>query len=114
MTSRDFVYWIQGLFELADPKTLDEKQTELIKKHLNLVFFHEIDPSYGDKEHQGKLHSIHLNGTPGSNTSGTVPPQSGLTAEEQTLTPHEIWSSGQQLVFPFMDHDPSDPHRIRC
>lgn len=24
-----------------------------------MVFYHEIDPSYGDKEHQGKLQSIH-------------------------------------------------------
>ena len=60
MTSRDFAYWLQGLFELADPKTLNEKQTELIKRHLNLVFIHEIDPSYSDDpEVQAKLQAIH-------------------------------------------------------
>ena len=48
MNSRDFVYWLQGFMELADPKSINEKQTELIKRHLNMVFFHEIDPSFGE------------------------------------------------------------------
>lgn len=69
MTSRDFVYWLQGVFELADPKTLNEKQTDLIRRHLNLVFYHEIDPSMGDKEHQGKLNSIHNGVNSSINTS---------------------------------------------
>lgn len=45
MTSRDFVYWLQGLFELgADPvTTLNERQTTLIRAHLQMVFVHEID-----------------------------------------------------------------------
>ena len=59
MTSRDFCYWLQGLFELDSPKDINEKQTELIKKHLNLVFKHEIDPSYGDQTHQDELNKIH-------------------------------------------------------
>lgn len=46
MTARDFAFWLQGLFELSDPTTLDARQTTLIKRHLNLVFKHEIDPSY--------------------------------------------------------------------
>ena len=45
MTSRDFCYWLQGLFELGGPKALDEKQTDLVKRHLAMVFVHEIDPS---------------------------------------------------------------------
>ena len=59
MTSRDFCYWLQGYFELNGPKKIDEKETELIKKHLNLVFKHEIDPSMGDKSHQEELNNIH-------------------------------------------------------
>lgn len=60
MTSENFVFWLQGLFELGDPKTLDEKQVECIKRHLNLVFFHEIDPSYtDDKDKQNKMNEIH-------------------------------------------------------
>lgn len=46
MTSRDFAYWLQGFFEISDATTMNEKQTELIKNHLNMVFIHEIDPSF--------------------------------------------------------------------
>lgn len=59
MTSREFCYWLQGLFELTDTSTLTERQVNLIKKHLQLVFIHEIDPSYGDKEVQEHLNKIH-------------------------------------------------------
>ncbi len=46
MQSRDFCYWLQGFFELTDVKTLEasEKQTQMIKNHLNMVFAHEITP----------------------------------------------------------------------
>lgn len=59
MTSVQFAYWLQGLFELSNPKTLDEKQTDLIKRHLNMVFLHDIDPSMGSPEHQKKLNELH-------------------------------------------------------
>lgn len=59
MTSRDFVYWLQGLFELAAPKVLDERQTDLVKRHLAMVFIHEIDPSMGGLEHQRRLTEAH-------------------------------------------------------
>lgn len=57
MTGRDFAYWLQGAFELADLKTLNEKQTDLVRRHLNMVFEHEIDPSFG--EDLEKLKEIH-------------------------------------------------------
>lgn len=59
MTSRDFAYWLQGFFEISKAKQITLEQTEQIKKHLNLVFAHEIDPSMGGKEHQNKLNAIH-------------------------------------------------------
>lgn len=59
MTSRDFAYWLQGLFELSDTKQLDERQTELVKRHLAMVFKHEIDPSVGSPEHQSELQELH-------------------------------------------------------
>ena len=60
MTSRDFCYWLQGLFELGGVATLNEKQTTLIKRHLHLVFEHEIDPSMSDDPAiQEKLQNIH-------------------------------------------------------
>lgn len=60
MKSTEFVYWLQGFFELSEAKTLTESQVEMIKNHLKLVFVHEIDPSYTDnKEEQEKLQLIH-------------------------------------------------------
>jgi hypothetical protein len=59
MKSRDFAYWLQGFFEVSDAETITKEQTTMIKKHLNLVFKHEIDPSMGDEKHQAELNSIH-------------------------------------------------------
>lgn len=59
MTSRDFCYWLQGLFELGSDKTLDARQTDLVKRHLAMVFLHEIDPSAGDARKQAKLNNAH-------------------------------------------------------
>lgn len=63
MTSRDFCYWLQGYFEVADADNLGismtDKQVQMIKNHLSLVFKHEIDPSMGDKNHQNELNKIH-------------------------------------------------------
>lgn len=63
MTSRDFCFWLQGYFELHGPKTLDEKETDLVRRHLALVFKHEIDPSTGDSEHQQELNQVHTQAT---------------------------------------------------
>lgn len=57
MTSRDFCYWLQGFCELADNEGLTEKQLDTVKKHLNMVFIHEIDPSMPDPD--GKLQAAH-------------------------------------------------------
>lgn len=73
MTSRDFCFWLQGFFELTESQNLTSKQVELIKRHLHLVFKHEIDPSLGDEEHQRELDQIHNPGYPaGMSTSGTM------------------------------------------
>lgn len=64
MRSRDFCYWLQGYFEIAEGETekrigLTSKQIDMIKAHLNLVFKHEIDPSMGNEQHQAELNHIH-------------------------------------------------------
>ncbi len=69
MKSVEFCYWLQGIFELADPKTLDERQTALIKKHLAMVFAHEIDPSYPPGQ-QDALNALHQIG--GTDSQGNV------------------------------------------
>lgn len=58
MKATEFCYWLQGLFELSNTKSLDEYQTDLIRRHLQLVFIHDIDPSY-PKEQQDLLNKIH-------------------------------------------------------
>jgi CRISPR/Cas system type I-B associated protein Csh2 (Cas7 group RAMP superfamily) len=58
--SRDFVYWLQGYFvywlqgyiELAPSNGLSTEQVETIKKHLAMVFVHEIDPSFPPSQQQ--------------------------------------------------------------
>ena len=62
MESRDFVYWLQGFFEVAEPKQLNARQVQLIRAHLNLVFKHEIDPSMGSEEHRQELQKVHDEG----------------------------------------------------
>lgn len=96
MNSRDFAYWLQGFFELTKDKGegLTPEQTDLVKRHLNLVFVHDIDPSMGPKEHQDKLNLIHNKPWP--------------TTEEEALAkwgpcPEEGWT----LSYMYGWHHPS-------
>lgn len=70
MKSVEFCYWLQGLFELSNPRTLNTEQTKQIRQHLALVFKHEIDPSYGNSSIQDELQKIHDG--PGFNPSDTM------------------------------------------
>ena len=70
MTARDFCYWLQGKLEIDQAKhdesvyteALTAKQVACIKRHLALVFVHDIDPKAGGPEVQDKLNSIHNKG----------------------------------------------------
>lgn len=73
MTSRDFCFWLQGFFEIAEegrtPEptgpnstftpavSLNDKQVRMVRNHLALVFKHEIDPSMPDPT--GEMQAIH-------------------------------------------------------
>lgn len=37
MTHTEFVYWLNGFMELAEPTTLSPRQTQVIKDHLALT-----------------------------------------------------------------------------
>lgn len=58
MKAVEFCYWLQGMFELNKPETLDKHQVELIEKHLAMVFYHEIDKSY-PKDQLAGLQEFH-------------------------------------------------------
>lgn len=66
MTSRDFCYWLQGFFEIDGANKpentmngLTNHQVNMIRRHLHMVFKHEIDPSMGPPEHQKVLNEVH-------------------------------------------------------
>ena len=58
MKSENFVYWLQGFFEISKTQELDAEQVQIIKNHLNMVFVHEIDPSFPEEE-QTALNNAH-------------------------------------------------------
>lgn len=87
MQSRDFCYWLQGFFEISNPESIDKDQVEMIKRHLHMVFEHEIDPSMGSKEHQEELKQTHEKG------------------KEKPKVP-------QRTQYP--SHFPGEPRRIMC
>jgi hypothetical protein len=74
MKSRDFCYWLQGFFELShvNGDGITFEQASMIQKHLNMVFFHEIDPSMGGSQQQAELNEIH------KPQIGGIDPTSGL------------------------------------
>ena len=58
MKATEFCYWLQGMFELTNVKELNAEQTEMVRKHLAMVFVHDIDPSYPEKQ-QSALDALH-------------------------------------------------------
>lgn len=58
MKATEFCYWLQGMFELAEPTELNAEQTDLIKRHLAMAFLHDIDKRPSEAE-QGKLNQVH-------------------------------------------------------
>lgn len=81
MKTRDFAYWLQGYFEIAGPGPLSENQVKIIMKHLNMVFYHEIDPSFG-ANNEG-LDEIHGE-DPGQEEG---PPNNSWIMDEPSLAP---------------------------
>ena len=38
MSPEQFTYWLKGFFEISDTNNLSEKQVQIIRDHLDLVF----------------------------------------------------------------------------
>jgi hypothetical protein len=75
MTEREFCYWLQGLFEVGKPETLNADQTEMIRQHLGLVFDRVINVATLDLSR-----IVHVDASkvppatlPLPNTAGAVP-----------------------------------------
>lgn len=106
MKPDQFCYWLQGLFEVGNPKTLNEKQIQVIKNHLNLVFYHEIDKSYKfNQEQMDEAQKIHdgkssLSGPPASLplTCGYYPNKTGENPEAHSS--YTITKTGEHKVDP--------------
>jgi hypothetical protein len=92
MTSRDFCYWLQGFFEVADPckgyssenSVLRVNQVETIRAHLALVFKHEIDPSF-PAEQQAELNAIHAGKGKPIPSPAPPPPKFGGVGPDGTV-----------------------------
>lgn len=61
MKARDFCYWLMGALEVGDLKTMNEAQVAEVKNHLNMVFIHDIDPSFPPEE-KAALDKAHTGG----------------------------------------------------
>lgn len=57
MQTRDFCFWLQGIFEVGKVTTMDAEQVALVRQHLDLVFQH--DPSITGVQHG----AVHKEGT---------------------------------------------------
>lgn len=80
MTSRDFVYWLQGYFEISKPSKLTKKELSVIQNHLNLVFKHEIDPSITtDLKIAQELQDVH------DGKVNTIPPTDNFTLPNSSV-----------------------------
>lgn len=51
MNYEQFAIWLQGYFEISNAKTLNEKQTQIIKDHLALLF-EKVTPDRTDSTNQ--------------------------------------------------------------
>lgn len=61
MKASEFCYWLQGFFELRDESYagLNQEQVAMIKRHLAMVFIHDIDPKAGPQSVQQQLQAVH-------------------------------------------------------
>jgi len=50
MTPEQFVYWLQGYMEMANPSSLNMRETRIIKDHLALVFDKKTPEREEEKE----------------------------------------------------------------
>jgi hypothetical protein len=70
MQSTDFCYWLQGWFELEEPKKITSEQLDTISAHLALVFQYDAQPNRFCQSLQGFL-AFNEEHTPGMSVKQT-------------------------------------------
>lgn len=61
MKARDFCYWLMGALEAGKMETMDADQVREVRAHLDMVFIHDIDPTFPAKQ-QSLLNDAHQKG----------------------------------------------------
>ena len=104
MTAEQFTYWLQGCMEIADPTRLGERETQMIKDHLKLVF---------DKQTPDRA--------PGSiDPTTTIPsPMAHTSINTIPTTPYPIWQDPNPYKItcdtsPYTDNGENPMERIYC
>jgi len=91
MTQENFIYWLNGFLEISDAKKLNEKQVQIIKDHLALVFEKQTpDRTSFGIDAQEQINKI-LGTSPGTGSINNIP----NTLTTQPL-PKGICSSGHR------------------
>lgn len=49
MDKEQFIMWLHGYFEIANPKTIGEKETQIIRDHLE-TFFKKVTPTRHEED----------------------------------------------------------------
>jgi len=55
MKPSEFCYWLQGFYEISGESKMTKEQGDMVKRHLALVFKHELD----SPDPSGELQAIH-------------------------------------------------------
>ena len=111
MRPEEFCYWLQGFLEMANPKTLNAAQVQMLKAHLGLVFAHVIDPSYvaglppaEARAEMDRLQRLHDTGKPSAvpederdeddildDEAPALPPRPGAIAHRPRFDPDTVY-----------------------
>lgn len=94
MDSLSFVYWLQGLLEIGDPKSLDEKQIKIIKDHIALVL-EKKTPDYTEIDWPAKKENVRI---PYPNPFPYTPTDDNSWKRKRPMSSTEIWCNSSPEV----------------
>lgn len=95
MEAKDFVYWLNGYLEVANPSTIGEEETKMIKEHLKLVLTKVT-------QQKGIVTSPH-----------TYIPPTGVYCSTADTKPSDTFTSGKNIS-KLIDQISDSPLLITC